>query len=192
VTAKEICDELHARLKRECPEAYDSLDARNALVLASYRACKEQGLRTWQDGVGDKRIYNARTSLERTLFMRGSSGGVRKWVAAALNAGLDDMAKTRALFREPKTNCCTGHCCEDFTLTNEGGVQAIRDDPARWEEGAYILDMLVPLDDEGHFTCRHFDPVARLCTAYEARPAMCSTYGVEKGCAHGCGMGCAG
>lgn len=90
-----------------------------------------------------------------------------------------------------KTNCCTGECCERFSLTNEGGYAEIREDPLRFEDGEYILAMLVPHADQDMFTCLHYDPEARLCGAYDERPRMCSSYGEEKGCAHGCGMGCA-
>jgi len=76
-------------------------------------------------------------------------------------------------------------------------------DPDVFADGPYLLDMLIPLNGvqarerEAHFdvlepatgterfTCRHWDEETRLCTAYDARPAMCRDY--PKGaCQHGC------
>lgn len=54
-----------------------------------------------------------------------------------------------------------------------------------------LYPMLRPkgLDDDGKqvFSCKHHDPVTKLCTIYEIRPSMCRNYPNNKKCPHnGC------
>lgn len=77
------------------------------------------------------------------------------------------------------------------------------------QDGPYILDMIIPLTHDAarerarelrtigaetwepvagsnYFTCRHWDELTRLCTAYEDRPTMCRDYPYGGACQHGC------
>lgn len=100
-------------------------------------------------------------------------------------------------------NCCTGRCCEAFSL-GQMSPEDVRERAAHGgtEEDAFIADMLVPLGyfnrnplfiigeetwpvkeerPGGHmgawfYTCRHFDKTTRSCTAYERRPTMCRKF----------------
>ena len=72
-------------------------------------------------------------------------------------------------------------------------------------DGRFILDMLVPLTrrqavararrlgfrlpwkigrTHRYFTCRHWDESSRLCTVYDDRPRMCSSYPYGSTCDH--------
>jgi Fe-S-cluster containining protein len=40
-----------------------------------------------------------------------------------------------------------------------------------------------------YFTCKHFDTVNRICSAYESRPYFCKSFGVNLKCGYkGCGI----
>lgn len=95
---------------------------------------------------------------------------------------------------------CPGSCCERFHLSS--GPDHLREIIAAQEQrqaegrpvaedilrdNRYILDMVIPLDDgSGLYTCRHWDPETRLCTAYEQRPWMCRAYPYGRHCEYGC------
>lgn len=63
---------------------------------------------------------------------------------------------------EPKTNGCTGACCEDFTL-NVKGLER------------FPVGYLRPLEGD-HYTCSKWDRTTRRCTVYDQRPQICRDY----------------
>jgi Fe-S-cluster containining protein len=91
---------------------------------------------------------------------------------------------------------CTGHCCRMIRIgegVSRETVLQMAFDPRATEEHAKIAAMLRPLvgeppvnlhrdeaplvwltEADHYYTCIHFD--GRNCTAYEARPRMCSAY----------------
>lgn len=106
------------------------------------------------------------------------------------------------------SSTCGGQCCAVFWIPN---YDDLRERPERYDDGAYILDMLRPLTreqarvrgllhgvevskllrpsrNEGAIlaTCKHWDEETRLCGAYESRPRMCLDYPYGNGCSHGC------
>ena len=70
---------------------------------------------------------------------------------------------------------CTGMCCLDFVLTKRM-VKGIQKNPEEWIDGEFVKDMLIPLDEPLHFTCKHHDPETLLCMAYDKRPDMCRQF----------------
>jgi Fe-S-cluster containining protein len=105
---------------------------------------------------------------------------------------------------------CSGICCAAFTMSHSLGY--MREHQATIRDGAYIVDMLIPLTyDEaivrryqfGHksgplasddleseyFTCRHWNETTRQCGAYESRPGMCRKFPYAgKPCDFGCDL----
>lgn len=63
------------------------------------------------------------------------------------------------------------------------GLVAYAAEHPRWEEIEKIVSMIIPLGENERgvpiFTCRHFDPMRKLCMDYENRPLMCSNYPYE-------------
>lgn len=104
---------------------------------------------------------------------------------------------------------CSGACCAVFYIPHTMGDLQRKAAKGELQDGAYIADMAIPLTVEEararaakfggnprilkrnaghHFTCRHWDEKTKLCTAYDARPKMCSEYpyGEVCGLADGC------
>lgn len=101
---------------------------------------------------------------------------------------------------------CTGRCCAVFALPRN--APKLLRDGANGDDGAFILDMIVPLtptrarsrlrrlgyddnlapiDGKRFFTCRHWDEDTRRCGVYDKRPKMCSGYPYGVPCEHDCG-----
>ena len=84
---------------------------------------------------------------------------------------------------------CTGECCKAFSLpwSHERMAEFWRNEKRPvtedYSEVAMILAMVVPHPDGKRYTCRLFD--GKNCTAYEARPEMCSSYPYGRRCEHG-------
>lgn len=94
-----------------------------------------------------------------------------------------------------RDSCCTGKCCERFPIngirTHQEVFRLLDSDP-NYPEYAKIREMLIviPADEAtpyDSYTCKHFDPEAKLCTNYENRPRMCSGYPDNYRCRH-CGL----
>ena len=103
------------------------------------------------------------------------------------------------------TKRCTGHCCYGFTLPNDILIEIYHTEDSErevkyYKDEDYIKDMIIPLywvedtkndptyyEGSCRFTCKHFD--GESCTAYEARPRMCSEYPYGSACKFkGCTM----
>jgi Fe-S-cluster containining protein len=90
------------------------------------------------------------------------------------------------------SHACGGTCCRRFPLSSSpehlaglyAGLVARRDAGHELCENdrdiIMIAEMVIPLakesDEQPTYTCKHFDPVAGLCLAYDARPRMCRDY----------------
>lgn len=102
----------------------------------------------------------------------------------------------------PTGDRCTGQCCKSFPLPfswNEWAAMVITGEYlARFEgyhrrtgELAMILSMVRPNQNDPrnrpgqqqYYTCTMFD--GKSCTAYDARPRMCSEYPYDNPCEHG-------
>lgn len=99
---------------------------------------------------------------------------------------------------------CHGGCCAVLCLSVDHAT--LLADPERFTDGPFLAEMLIlleaeevaerrerfgiPAGDEARewFTCKHFDEIARRCTAYEDRPGMCRIYPNGTACEHGCGQ----
>ena len=68
---------------------------------------------------------------------------------------------------------CVGDCCASFFLDEETQLGIMN---GQEPDEQTIRVMLIPLDGEGHFTCRHWDPETKLCGIYESRPEMCRDF----------------
>ena len=55
------------------------------------------------------------------------------------------------------------------------------------EDALRVWNMILPLPEPDHYTCRHFDSATNNCTNYERRPSMCRNHGVAYPCKYdGC------
>lgn len=101
---------------------------------------------------------------------------------------------------------CAGRCCAVFSIPYTYEQMKIKAPDLK--DGVYVLDMLIPLsadeaeirsnrfgipnkrtliDQMNNYTCKHWDETSGRCEAYESRPQMCRTYGVDgEPCQHGC------
>ena len=89
---------------------------------------------------------------------------------------------------------CRGACCKGFTLSVK--LEEIRANPERFQDAAYLLDMLIPLgadaDGDERFNCRHHNAETGDCMAYEQRPDVCRRHGALYRCkTPGCELGAA-
>ena len=79
---------------------------------------------------------------------------------------------------------CGGLCCRRFFLDLTPDELACPDTMARMADGAYIADMVIPLetvDDQSFYTCRHLREDG-LCGSYETRPQMCRAFPYGEPC----------
>ena len=97
----------------------------------------------------------------------------------------------------PTGDRCTGNCCRQFSLPwthtelaswlrNEAlpdGMRSLDDETGGEVSMIVAMTRPAPNGDEHAYTCILFDGSG--CTAYEARPEMCSAYPYGKRCEHG-------
>lgn len=74
---------------------------------------------------------------------------------------------------------CTGDCCACFYLDEDVQLAIMN---GQEPDDQKIRVMIIPLDGEGHFTCRHWDAETKLCGIYETRPQICRDFPDEDGC----------
>jgi len=89
----------------------------------------------------------------------------------------------------PRANGCNGGCCVEFPIGSDTYAEFLeraRQPRNLTSELPQIAAMIIHIRDSPRgsaiYNCRNFDPATRLCTAYEKRPPMCSTYPYEEVC----------
>ena len=72
---------------------------------------------------------------------------------------------------------CTGECCEDFTLVENGEPLSW----AKWDGGSGfppddLASLAIKGQRDGRFECSRFDSETKLCKDYENRPQACRDF----------------
>lgn len=67
-------------------------------------------------------------------------------------------------------------------------IVGMRDKSPGYLEFDKYVDMLIVIGPYEHggelFTCRHWDPVTKMCNGYVGRPELCSDYPYREACRH--------